>query len=64
MQIYLEGCALYGFNRQKTFGAGYMAENPASSQEHQRHDESNVEHKANLSVKSWQEVKLLIVSHR
>lgn len=51
MRIYLRSSALYGFNWQRAFGARYMAKNHATSQEHQKHDESNMKHKRNALAK-------------
>ena len=51
MQIYLEDCAFYGFNQQKAFRARYMVRNLEASRKHQKHDESNVEHKGNALTK-------------
>ena len=48
MQIYLEGCYLYGFDRQSAFGARYIDGNPSASREH---GENNVEHRGNAATK-------------
>ena len=52
MQIYLGGCSLYGFDRQKVFGARYKARKLLASREHGKYDENNVEHRGNLTTKS------------
>ena len=51
MQIYLGGSCLYGFDRQKAFGARYLAENPSASREHWKHDKNNLERKGNVATK-------------
>lgn len=51
MQIYLRHCVLYGFDWQRAFGARYKAENSIASQEHQKHDESNIKYRDNLLAK-------------
>lgn len=51
MQIYLKGFILYGFYWQRAFGDRYMAKNPITSQEYQKHDENNIEHRRNILIK-------------
>lgn len=52
MQIYLEGCYLYGFDQQKAFKARYMASNPSVSLDIGKHDKNNVEYGNNVTTKS------------
>ena len=63
MRIHLGGCCLYGFNRQRSFGARYMAKNPSASQEYGKRNENNVEHRINVAIKRWRKAGLLIGSH-
>ena len=64
MQIYIKGCYLYGFDKQKVFRARYIAGNPSISQEYRKYDGNNVELGNNATIKSWQEAKLPINSYR
>lgn len=43
---------MFSFERQKTYGAGYMAKNSETSQKHKRYDENNVGQKGPLLAKS------------
>lgn len=52
MQKYLADYSLYGFNRQKAFGAGYIAKNFPASQKDQIQNKSNMEYRSNVLVKS------------
>ena len=42
MRVYLGSNHMYGFDKQRTFRAGYIAGSSGLSQEHRKHDESNI----------------------
>lgn len=52
MQIYLEGCCLYGFNQQKAFGARYMAGNLSISRDYRKNNENDIKYNDNMVIKS------------
>lgn len=64
MEIYLKGYALYGFDQQRVFGARYMVGNTAASQEHKKHDESNMKYGGNALAKNKRKFRFPIVFYQ
>ena len=64
MRIYLGGCCIHDFDRQRAFGAGYMAENSWVSQVYQRYDEINMEQGGESAMQNKKDKKLPIVPLR
>lgn len=50
-QVYIESNYIYGFDRQKTFRAGYMTGNRQSNRGHRRYDGKNIGYRSSLLAK-------------
>lgn len=57
MQIDLRDYDLYDFDLKKTSRARYMAKNPQTSQEYQKYEKTNMEHKGNTLVKCKRDIR-------
>lgn len=52
MQIYRIDYYLYSFDRQKVFRARYLVEYSLVSQEYEKHDKNNIQHRYNVMSKN------------
>lgn len=63
MQTYLRVYVLYSFNRQRYFGAKYIAQNFLANQKYSNYYENSMKQRGNTLFKVEQNVRLPVVSH-
>lgn len=57
--VHIKSNFIYGFNKQKTFKAGYMAENSKWSLEYRGYNKKSIDPESSLLIKDKREKKLI-----